>query len=153
MRDFQHDGAIQAGLQRRRDELELVQLRAQHLPSNDAAFIRALYVDGLSASKLARLQGTDPRAIRRRARRILRRMNSPLFIYVVREMHNWSRARRATAEASVLAGRGVRAAALETGLSLHVVRRHLEVIRAMSEARPTPAVWRDPSTRQPEVRP
>lgn len=109
-------------------------LRSEHLPRSDAAFIRSLYVDGLSAVKVAALQGQDPRAVRRRARRLLKRLSEPLFIFVVREKASWSSVRRRVAEAGVLAGRGLRAAAKETGLSVHVVRRHLEAIRAMSDA-------------------
>jgi hypothetical protein len=146
MSHFEHDGAIRADLRRRRrqSETDLIQMRAEFLPPSDAAFIRSLYVDGLSAAKLATLRNEDPRAVRRRARRILKRLNEPLFIFVVRERASWSGVRRRIAEAGVLAGHGLRAVARETGLSIHVVRRHLEAIRAMGDAAPRPGrpEWR-----------
>lgn len=138
-------------LRRRRADAELVLMRAEHLPPADAEFIRAIFSQGLTATRVAALQGADPRLVRRRARAILRRMNEPIFMYVARERGGWSTVRRRIAESGVLAGRGLRAIAAETGLSIHLVRRHMEAIRAMSESSRRPAQpWRAPL---PEVRP
>jgi DNA-directed RNA polymerase specialized sigma24 family protein len=122
---------------RRRHHRDLVQRlldRATCLPAPDLALLRAAYDDGRSAVEIAAMLGTEPRAIRRRLRRLAQRVLSEEFLFVLRHRDSWDSARRNIATACLLHGRSIRQTARELGLSLYTVRRHYLAILALFEA-------------------
>lgn len=105
--------------------------RAVHLPPDDRALIQAVYGDGKNVAEIARLAREDPRSLRRRVRRIVKRLAAPEYAFVVLQASRWSRTRRRVAEVCILHGRSMRTAATELNLSLHTVRRHHDAVRAL----------------------
>ncbi|HRP63096.1 MAG TPA: sigma factor-like helix-turn-helix DNA-binding protein [Phycisphaerales bacterium] len=102
---------------------------ACHLDPSDRALINAIYRHGMSAAEFARAVHMTPANIRNRVRRIVRRMISPPFRYVLAHRSGWPRAMRRVAEAIFLEGRTQREAAAATGVSLHHVRQiHQRII-------------------------
>lgn len=129
------DPAVEADLRRRRqrDMVEHLLDRAACLPPDDLALLRAVYADGRTAVELAALMRCDARALRRRIRRLVERLLSPRFLFVLRHRDGWSATRKRVATACVLHGRSLREAAAELRLSLHTVRRHLDAVNALFE--------------------
>jgi DNA-directed RNA polymerase specialized sigma24 family protein len=117
----------------RRDLTESLARLAEDLPPADRALIRAVYADGKSAVEVGRLSGTDPRAVRRRIRRLARRVLSPEYLFVLRHRDRWPAARRKVAVACILHGRSMRDASRELRIPLYTVRRHCEAVLAAFE--------------------
>lgn len=106
---------------------------ACHLDPSDRALINAIYRHGMSAAEFARAVHMTPANIRNRVRRIVRRMISAPFRYVLAHRSGWPHAMRRVAEAIFLEGRTQREAAAATGVSLHHVRQiHQRVITLCS---------------------
>lgn len=120
---------------RRRPTLakEILQ-RAEHMAPRDRALLEAIYREGVPARALARVEGVDPRVIRRRVRRLVQRALSPHFDFVLTHREQWPPTRRRVGEALALRGMTQREAAQALGLTLHTVRRHDEAIRTMEQA-------------------
>jgi len=97
----------------------------------DRALIEAVYRDGLSAKRLAAVNGQSPRAVRQRIHAIVSRLLSDRFIHVLRNRENWPTRRRRVADACVLQGMSMRRASESLGYTLHTVRRQLDVINAL----------------------
>lgn len=108
--------------------------RAAFLAPEDAALVRGVYEAGMSSVELARLMNLRPQTVRARLRRLLRHLDSGLFLFVLRHRGDWMRERRQVAELRVLQRRSLREAVRRSGLSLHQVRRHDDAIRAQFEA-------------------
>jgi DNA-directed RNA polymerase specialized sigma24 family protein len=123
----------------RRELTDSIATLAEGLPPDDHALIRALYADGKSAVELARLAGKDPREVRRRARRLVKRILSPEYLFVLRTRHRWPAPRRSVAVACILHGRPQREVAAELRVPLYTVRRHCEAIHAALETLGAPA--------------
>lgn len=147
-----------------REFAELLVARADALAAPDRALIRAVFREGLSVREVAELQagaasstpddaqpgasaGTDPgarvRTLRRRVRALIARMTSTRFLIVLRAAgpgatpaaaSPWPATRRRVAVACVLQGMTLRDAARSLRLSLHSVRRHMDVINALADA-------------------
>ena len=115
-------------------ELDRVQARLEHLPSGERALIEAMFLDHKTAVQIAALAGRDPRKVRGEIRRVVDRMLSPKFAFVLRRGDAWPTTRRKVAHACVLWGFSARVAAKELGISLHAVRRQVDAIHAMFEA-------------------
>lgn len=111
----------------------LVELAA-HTNPEDRALIEAVYRDGVTAARLATLSGRTPRAVRQRIRTIVTRLLSPRFAYVLAHGDAWPTRRRRIADACVLKGLSIREAAEALGLSVHAVRRQLDLINALADA-------------------
>lgn len=105
---------------------------AEHLDPADRALVVSVFERGLSAAELARATGRDPRHVRRRLKRLIARMASRPFQFVLRHRANWSLNQRRVAEAVVLRGRTQREAAAELGLTLHQVRTYLHAIAVLA---------------------
>lgn len=103
------------------------------LPESDLALLRAIYVDGRTIAETARLGGIPSPRLRLRVRRLVRRVLSREFAYVLEGRRRWSTTRRAVAEACFLQGRSTREAATFLRLSPYVVRRQREAILALCE--------------------
>lgn len=127
---------VDADLRRkqRREWADLVVERAGSLDPADAAVLRAVYGDGRPIKELAAMVGVPPRAMSRRVHRLVRRVMSPPFEFVVRFAHNWTRERRRVAFSIVVLGRPLRQTAADVGLSLYEVRRHYAAVMALVEA-------------------
>lgn len=120
---------------RRADALnERIIQRAEWLEPNDRALVSAMFVDGYSAARIARLGNSDPRTIRSRIRKIVHRLGDPRTAYVMLHSNAWTPTRRRVAREVYINGRSLRETAETLGLSFYVVRRHRESIEAMFEA-------------------
>ncbi|MFN0134027.1 MAG: hypothetical protein ACKVW3_16045 [Phycisphaerales bacterium] len=132
-----------AGFQRLRRQREMTDVllsRAESLPPQDSALIRAILGDGKPAREVAILLGLPPggdRAIRRRVRRLITRMTSTTFIFVLRHGGAWPPPLRRVATACFLHGLSLRAAARELGTSLHSVRAAHAAVLALATAATT----------------
>jgi DNA-directed RNA polymerase specialized sigma24 family protein len=122
---------------------ELVLQRAEHLPPGDRDLIRAVYALGRSVQEIARLSaaalGREPRPnecrlLRRRVRRLLARLEDPLFGFAAERCKVWPPTMRRVAELCVLGGQSQREAMAALGLSYHTVRRHWQAITDMARA-------------------
>lgn len=121
---------------RRRDarlHAEQIAGRARFLPRAERALILAVYEQGRTISDLAALCGRSPRSLRRELRRILRRITSPEYAFVVVHRDNWSATMRRVAQSCIIDGVPVRRASQSLSLSLHTVRKHRDIIRLLSE--------------------
>ena len=77
-----------------RSQVDRILDLANHLPTPDRVLLRSVYDRGISASELAQAVGVRPRAVRRRVRRLVQRVSSPAFTFVVRAEHAWPDRRR-----------------------------------------------------------
>jgi|CXWL01.1.fsa_nt_gi DNA-directed RNA polymerase specialized sigma24 family protein len=136
-------GAYRAGVPeaspdlRRRRSREFTQevvVRAGALPDREAALLKAVFADGKPLTELAALTATPVRRLRRRIHRLMKRVMTPEFAYVMRHAHSWPQTRRRVAHATVVLGQSLRETGRALGLSLHSVRRHHESVRSMCEA-------------------
>ena len=136
---LQLDTSIDLRRKRSRDLAEIVADHAQWALPDDRAIIWAIYRDGLTAQQVAHLRSESPRVLRARVRRIVARLVSDQFRFVLRKRDGWPQLRRAVGGACVLQGRSMRDAAAFLRLSLHQVRREMGVIHALmdEDSRPT----------------
>ena len=104
---------------------------AEHLPASDRALLRGIYDRGMTAAELARMLGLRPRGVRARIQRLVERIGSPRFAFIVRNRGRWPRVRRCIAEMVFLQGRSQREAAETLGLGVHRVRREVDRIRLL----------------------
>ncbi len=118
---------------RHRDAAEKLLDYADFLESADRALLRAIFDRGLSATEFARAMGQPPRRVRQRVQRLVQRLGSTPFQFVLRNRYAWSAARRQVAESIFLRGLTQRRAAAQLGLSLHQVRQEIERVRALYE--------------------
>lgn len=141
---LQLDTSVDLRRKRSRDMAEIVADHAQWALPDDRAIIWAIYRDGLTAQQVAHLRSESPRLLRARVRRIVARLVSDQFRFVLRKRDGWPQLRRAVGGACVLQGRSMRDAAGFLHLSLHQVRREMGVIRALmdEEARPVDVATR-----------
>jgi hypothetical protein len=108
--------------------------RASLLSPRDRTLVIGLYEKGLSAVDLARLLGLNAQTVRHHAARLARHLVSPLVNFILAERGRWSAQRRRVAEVRFLQRRTLRETAVETGLTLHIVRRESAAILAQFEA-------------------
>jgi DNA-directed RNA polymerase specialized sigma24 family protein len=120
---------------RKREIAEAVVARSEWLPQDEQALVRAVFRNGQSAAQVARLMGVEPRRVRRRVHRIVKRVMAPTFVLVVQQREQWSGTRRRVAEACFVRGLSIREASIELGVSLHTVRIHCGAVRHMLELR------------------
>jgi DNA-directed RNA polymerase specialized sigma24 family protein len=125
-----------ADLRRRRsrDLADTVLARCDALPESDAILLRAVFGDNRPMTEIALLSQTPVRRLRRRVRRLLDRLLSPTFGFVLAQSGGWTLPRRRVARAVVIEGKSYRTAGRDLGLSLHAVRRHCACVHAMCEA-------------------
>jgi DNA-directed RNA polymerase specialized sigma24 family protein len=121
-------------LHHRRGLIERLLDHATSLDESDAALVRSVYDNGLSATQLARALRQRPRMVRARVHRLIMRISSPAFQFVAREKDRWPPRRRQVAECIVLRARTQRQTARDLGISLHEVRKHLAHITALMDA-------------------
>lgn len=128
---LQIDAAIDLRRKRTRDLAETVADNAQWASPDDRAIIQAIYRDGLTAQQVAHLRNESPRRLRARVRRIVARLVSERFRFVLRSRDQWPPMRRKVAGACILQGLSMREAARFLQLTLHQVRREMDIIHAL----------------------
>lgn len=107
---------------------------ADSLPSHESALIRAVFRDEKPITEVAALLEQPARKVRERVRRLVARVRSPHFDFVVRRAQAWPDLRRRVAHAVVVMGDTYRTASRRLGVSLHTVRREYAAVLAMAEA-------------------
>lgn len=117
----------------RRDYAELVVSRSDLLQPEDAALLRAVFMDGKSIAEVALLARLSVARLRRHVHKLLRRVLSPHFEFVVRNCRAWEPERRRVAHQTVVLGAPLRKAATDLKMSLHTVRGHHQSIRTLFE--------------------
>lgn len=127
------DAANAADLRRKhaRDTVDQLIDRATLLDPTERALIEAIYRDGKPVVELAPLLAADPRVLRRRIRRIVRRAMSHEFAIVAQHRDRWPATRKRVATLCVLQGLSLREAASHLGISLHAVRRQHAAVQAL----------------------
>lgn len=118
----------------RRDAIEQIVARAAFLPPHERLLVELYFDHGRSIKDIAAASRVHDRVMSRRIRRLLERLNSERFSFVVRNMNAWPPQRRSVASAMVLQGRSIRQAARELSVSVYTVRRQHETISALFDA-------------------
>lgn len=106
--------------------------RAEHLPEDEAAILRAIYERGMKSTALASAMGCHPRTLRHRIQALVRRVVAPTFAYVVVHRDHWPDRTRHLATELFLRGRPMRHIADECGTRYHTVRRQRDAIASMA---------------------
>ena len=117
-----------------RDLADQIVLRAEHLPAEERALVRSIYADGRTIDDVAALLQADPRQVRRRVRRLVRRVLSDRYIFVVRHRDSWPCMRRRLATACIIHGHSLKHAAVEVGTSFYNTRKHLDAVHALLDS-------------------
>jgi len=102
--------------------------RSEWLPADERSLLRALYEHGQRISEVAAVWGRPPSSLRSKVRSILRRMRSEEFAFVALHLQEFSPTMRAVADACILRGMSIVAAAAELKLTQHQVRRHRDLV-------------------------
>lgn len=119
-----------------REYAELLIDRAVWLPAADRELVTAVFAEGLSVAAYTRrcrergFGDQSARINRRRLRRLITRLISPKYAFVIARRGDWPIARRRVAMACLVQGLPFRHAAAALGLSLHAVRRHIDAVEA-----------------------
>lgn len=121
-------------LESRRERAELVVRRAEHLPPEDRAVLAAVFEDGMTVKGLAMLMGVEPRKLGRRVKRLVRRVMSDRYIFVVSHRETWPAVRRRLATASIIHGRSIKSAAAEAGTTFYNARKQLDAVNALVDS-------------------
>jgi len=119
----------------RRNSIERLLDRAKYLGETDRALIDQVYRHGSSIPSLARVSGQSITNLRRQMERSLKRINSPLFTFMITHGDLLPAKVRRTATLVALKGYSQRRAADVSGLTLHRVRKHIEILRALARAK------------------
>ena len=115
----------------RRMIAEKVVMRAEFLDSTDRALLEAVFDKGITAAEIARTIGERPANMRRRVRKLVERLGSNPYQFVMRQLENWPPCQRRVGESVFLKGLSHREASQQLGMSLHKVRLEVERIRSL----------------------
>ncbi|MGD9789757.1 MAG: hypothetical protein AB7Q00_04190 [Phycisphaerales bacterium] len=107
--------------------------RSAALPTHERLLIVAAYRDGMSAVQLALTLKTSASIIRRCLKRLVHRLLSPRYIFVLTQRDLWPSTCRKVATACFIEGRSQRDAAERLGLTLHTVRRYHDSIASQAD--------------------
>ncbi len=100
---------------------DLVRL-SEHLELDERIVIQSVFETGMPLAMLARLSGRSPRAVQRQVKRIVARMESPMFRFVATGLDLLPRDVQPVARRHYLWGWPLRRVAKELDLKLHEVR-------------------------------
>jgi IS30 family transposase len=110
---------------------------ARHLDEPDRRLIEHVLDRGMSAARAAHAVSLAPRRAQRHLRRIVDRITSRPFQFVLSMRDDWPPIRRAVAEHIFLRGMSQRQAAARLGLSLHAIRQEVaRIVFAMEQNGP-----------------
>lgn len=129
----------------RAEQVDLVLRRATDLATPDRLLLESMLRDGYTTKRLASLSSQSVRTLRRRAKRLIQRLASPEFMFVVRHRDAWPTTRRRVADACIVEGRSMKLAARTLRLSFHSVRRQMETIAGLFEGAMPGRVWNAPA--------
>lgn len=118
----------------RTDDEDRLRNRALLLKPEDRALVEGLYGKGMTTLEMARLLNVSQETVRRRGRKLLRHLRSPLFSFVLAQRAGWEATRRKVAETRFLQRRSLRDAAVKADLTMHQVRTQSTAILAQFEA-------------------
>ena len=117
-----------------RAEADRILDRASHLRAEDHELLRAVIESGQSLGSMAALTGEPISRVRRRVHRLLERINSPLFAFVVTRAESMAPLQRRVAMACIVEGRTIREVAGTLEISFHRARTLLLTTRLECEA-------------------
>lgn len=106
---------------------------AVHLAEPDRWLIEAVLRGGVSCAATAQRLGVAQRTLQWRVKRLLGRLRSPEFAFIVNHRETWPQSRRRVAEIVHLQGGTREHAARQAGLTMHQVRRELTAIDVLME--------------------
>lgn len=112
---------------------EKVVMRAEFLAPADKALLVAVFERGITAAEFARAVGKRPETMRRRVQRLVERLGSSPYQFVMRQLKNWPPTQRKVGESVFLRGLSQRQASKQLGMPLHGVRREVERIQSIYE--------------------
>jgi len=115
-----------------RDQVERLLERADYLEDADRLLVEQVYRHGMPVTDIARLTGDRPRNLQRRVAKLLKRLNSKLFLYVISHKDSLASSVRRSSELVVLHGHSLRRAASLSHRSLHQIRQDIRALRAMA---------------------
>ncbi len=116
-----------------RDYAERLLERAAHLEKTDRLLIEQVYRNGMSITDAACISGDDPRKVQRRITKLLKRMDSDRFVFVLGHWELLPVSIRKTVELVVLQGHSLRRAARLSRVSLYQVRQHLRTLESLTD--------------------
>lgn len=127
--------------QRWRAGIDRLLERSELLPQEERELINAVFRNGTSVVRLAKLSGrpSEARRLRRRIRLIVERALSDGFAGMARslsrgEAGDWPRTRKRVGELLYIEGKTLRQAAVELRRSVHWVRAHRAALEAIFES-------------------
>ena len=123
--------ANKQALSNRRLIAEKVVMRAEFLDSADRALLQAVFDRGMTAAEIARATGEKPQSMRRRVQRLVERLGSNPYQFVMRQKKDWPPCQQKVGESVFLRGLSHRETSQLLGISLHSVRREVERIRSL----------------------
>lgn len=129
--------SVTGRLRSRQDIVGMALERSNALPREERILVRTVLGAGVAAADLACVAKCRPRALQRRFKRVIQRLGSDSFAFVMRHAERWPAVRRNIAQAVLLQGMTQREAARHLGLTVHVVRKELERIDALRELQST----------------
>ena len=124
LRNLAKEGVSTQGAKWRRMCERYVELAA-HLEPDDEILIDSIFGQGLPVAFIARMSGQSPGRIRRKVKKLVTRMESPMFQFVAGGLDLLPRDVRAVARRHHLWGHSLRQVADGLGLKLHEVRSKL----------------------------
>lgn len=110
---------------------EKVVMRAEFLDSADRALLQAVFDRGITAAEIARAIGERPETMQRRVQRLVERLGSNPYQFVMQQLKDWPPCQQRVGESVFLRGLSHREASQHLGISLHRVRREVERIRSL----------------------
>ncbi len=114
--------------------MERLSLLAEHLGADDRALVEQVCGHGVPIATVARLSRRPQRAMQRQFHRIMQRVNSKEFTFVLAHFGHFRGVQRRVARSVFLEGTSMRRAASEHRITLHQVRQHVDAIRAIANA-------------------
>lgn len=117
-----------------RRHADTIVARAAFLAPDDRALIYAVFRDLIPVAAIARAAGVSAPHMRRRVRRLLLRLFTPRYIWVISARNAWTPERRRIADAAFLQGLSQRAIAKRLQISLPRVRAALCALRVLEES-------------------
>jgi hypothetical protein len=118
----------------RTDDEDRLRNRALLLKAEDRALVEGLYGKGMTTLEMSRLLNVSQETVRRRGRKLLRHLRSPLFSFVLTQRASWEATRRKVGEVRFLQRRSLRDTAEKANLTMHQVRMESTAIVAQFEA-------------------
>lgn len=133
-------------------QVDRILARCVWLDPADRVLLESVFRDHKPVAAIARMMGVDPRTLRLRVRRLVRRVLSPQYMRVVASIDRraplpprspsaprirrsaWSHQRQRVAEECLINGRSIREAARALHLSLHTVRSHRDAAQAVVDS-------------------